>query len=374
VFSIFRVDEKEIRMRILVPKYFMPAAVVICAVAISSGEALAQPLNYNITMASITPGRPGPDIQVVNDFHIVMKGYRHTTNNWIMANQITNLSTTATGGIGGVQQWEAEYISLYWTFDDIQTDVNKFPAFAYQMNVCDTDVTWEIYSWHWSRDGEPAGRGNGVSCNWWLNNLQYAPRISPTPIVLPIPHTPPLAPPLGPAETIRAQRTLGVQNGQVSLAQLNAMETVPAPMFMDPAPVTVIPGQSLNFNFPSASAGQTLINMIQLSDAQGNSLGTMRQAAYMTTDPAPVMLPGDANQDRTVDVIDLGLLATSYGRPADAYWGIGDFNGDGAVDVIDLGQLATNYGTSVGDSTVPEPATLSLLACGALAAVRRGRK
>jgi len=57
-----------------------------------------------------------------------------------------------------------------------------------------------------------------------------------------------------------------------------------------------------------------------------------------------VPITGDANLDGRVDVVDLGILATNYGRTASTTWAMGDFNNDGKVDVLDLGLLATNYG------------------------------
>ncbi|MBN2291172.1 MAG: PEP-CTERM sorting domain-containing protein [Pirellulales bacterium] len=51
------------------------------------------------------------------------------------------------------------------------------------------------------------------------------------------------------------------------------------------------------------------------------------------------------------------------------------FNGGGTVEVYDLGELATNYGTVVSDAAVPEPSMLCLLLLGAitcLATRRRG--
>ena len=82
---------------------------------------------------------------------------------------------------------------------------------------------------------------------------------------------------------------------------------------------------------------------------------------------------GDSNLDVTVDVGDLGSLATSYGISGGAGWSQGDFNYDGGVDVGDLGALATNYGQALAGGTagmatptaaiaaVPEPTSLALL-------------
>ncbi|HSV14630.1 MAG TPA: PEP-CTERM sorting domain-containing protein, partial [Tepidisphaeraceae bacterium] len=59
-------------------------------------------------------------------------------------------------------------------------------------------------------------------------------------------------------------------------------------------------------------------------------------------------LKGDADLSGTVDVGDLGKLATSYGAvTTGATWFQGDFTYDGTVDVADLGALATNYGTTL---------------------------
>jgi hypothetical protein len=82
-------------------------------------------------------------------------------------------------------------------------------------------------------------------------------------------------------------------------------------------------------------------------------------------------IPGDANIDGYVNILDLGALANDYGMSGKK-WGDGDFNGDGLVNIIDLGDLAANYGRTP-QSVVPEPATLCLLAMGALAAMRRRR-
>ena len=71
------------------------------------------------------------------------------------------------------------------------------------------------------------------------------------------------------------------------------------------------------------------------------------------------------NLDGRVDVSDLGILATNYGKSG-MKWGDGDATGDGAVDVSDLGILATHYGETAPAVSVPEPGTLTLAAIGLL--------
>ena len=52
----------------------------------------------------------------------------------------------------------------------------------------------------------------------------------------------------------------------------------------------------------------------------------------------------------------------------------GDFNDDGFVNRADLLILQDNFGAGGASDTIPEPATLGLLAFGAIAVIRRRRK
>jgi autotransporter-associated beta strand protein len=98
---------------------------------------------------------------------------------------------------------------------------------------------------------------------------------------------------------------------------------------------------------------------------------------------------GDANLDGQVDITDLGLLATNWQTAG--VWGTGDFDYSDFVDITDLGMLATNWQLGVGDPlrpslsealasvgltgvAVPEPASIGLLAVGALALGTRRRR
>ncbi|MEM7682224.1 MAG: dockerin type I domain-containing protein [Planctomycetota bacterium] len=85
-------------------------------------------------------------------------------------------------------------------------------------------------------------------------------------------------------------------------------------------------------------------------------------------------IPGDANGDGNVDLLDFDILAGNFGAGPGAVGGetIGDFNGDGNVDLLDFDILAGNFGTT-SPSAVPEPASMALLGLGG-AALLRGRR
>ncbi len=98
---------------------------------------------------------------------------------------------------------------------------------------------------------------------------------------------------------------------------------------------------------------------------------------------------GDATLDGTVDISDLGALATNW--QMSGTWKKGDFNLDGFIDISDLGILATHWQEGVsggasaslgealaslglGGTSVPEPASmLTLAALNILAAMHRRR-
>ena len=69
--------------------------------------------------------------------------------------------------------------------------------------------------------------------------------------------------------------------------------------------------------------------------------GTVDMGAYER------VLPGDANGDGYVDVVDLLGVVYAFGTGVGetAYDAACDFNGDGYVDVVDLLDLVYNFGT-----------------------------
>src|SRR4051794_7041337 len=60
-------------------------------------------------------------------------------------------------------------------------------------------------------------------------------------------------------------------------------------------------------------------------------------------------LPGDLNNDNTVNASDLSLLLTNFGTTNSA----ADINGDGHVNVLDMSILLAHYGQSVSTSPLP---------------------
>ena len=82
-----------------------------------------------------------------------------------------------------------------------------------------------------------------------------------------------------------------------------------------------------------------------------------------------IPITGDVNHDATVDDADLSFLLSSFGVSEGCGWGDGDLNNDQAVGDDDLSLLLSNwyYGAqsapdNSGGGSIPEPATLALLA------------
>jgi len=87
-------------------------------------------------------------------------------------------------------------------------------------------------------------------------------------------------------------------------------------------------------------------------------------------------LAGDVDLDGEVARGDVLALRGGFGSP-DADWFDGDLTFDGDVDYLDYIALKRSMGDSVpatGGGITPEPATLALLAIGALAGLRRRRR
>jgi len=92
--------------------------------------------------------------------------------------------------------------------------------------------------------------------------------------------------------------------------------------------------------------------------------------------PEPAVTLPDTNNDGVVNAADYITLKRNMGQGVGtAGAAAGDFNKSGTVDFDDLQLLLAHYGESAGaPATIPEPATLGLLAIGAVALLRRRRR
>jgi autotransporter-associated beta strand protein len=139
------------------------------------------------------------------------------------------------------------------------------------------------------------------------------------------------------------------------------------------------------FDFPTGSYSGTFSNNAELSSTGGTylptlSTGLMWSFAYDTGVLSVVtgIIPGDADEDGVVDAADYIALKSNFGMTSGALWKDGNFSDPygttGTVDWADLQILMANFGAGGAPPVpAPEPATLGLLAIGALAILRRRR-
>lgn len=132
--------------------------------------------------------------------------------------------------------------------------------------------------------------------------------------------------------------------------------------------VPTAPAQSFTFQFRPISGGAVITKTVSLPASGVFSLSGIPANKYTlwvkgntylaATTPLDVtngavsnvavtLLPGDANNDNSVDSTDFGLLIGAYNTmasvPNSGYDPTVDFNGDGSVDSTDFGILIGNY-------------------------------
>lgn len=108
-----------------------------------------------------------------------------------------------------------------------------------------------------------------------------------------------------------------------------------------------VPGtRTLSITFPGYPRGVLPDGNYQLTV---RSTGIVGNAGNPMTSDAQLsffVLAGDANHDRVVDIVDLGILSSNWQQTGTTF-AQGDFNDDGIVDIVDLGILSTNWQKSL---------------------------
>jgi fibronectin type 3 domain-containing protein len=100
-----------------------------------------------------------------------------------------------------------------------------------------------------------------------------------------------------------------------------------------------------SFTDTGATHGTKYYYTITAVDGSADVQGGGESAPSAEAFASPYM-PGDVNNDGSVNFADLLTLAQNYGRTSGVTWAQGDLNGDGSVNFTDLLQLAQKYGTA----------------------------
>lgn len=84
--------------------------------------------------------------------------------------------------------------------------------------------------------------------------------------------------------------------------------------------------------------GREYVVRVEVIDGAGNPFIT-----EIRFDTIPARDPADVNDDGRVDIVDIVVVATAFGRDV-AVTPTADVNGDGVVDIVDLITVATSFG------------------------------
>ncbi len=146
----------------------------------------------------------------------------------------------------------------------------------------------------------------------------------------------------------------------------------------DASTVDIYAGAKMNLTFSgSDTIAELWLGGVQM--AAGFEYNSVSNPLYFTGSGklkvVSLVVLGDADGNGVVDAADYILIKTNFDTGGYTSYTNGDVSGDGNVDWTDLQILMTALSTSgTSASNTPEPATLGLLAIGALAMLKRKRK
>jgi len=149
-----------------------------------------------------------------------------------------------------------------------------------------------------------------------------------------------------------------------------ASDTDELPVFTYDAGTTIVEALGTITINPDDLDGTWTIGTLALTDGGSGTI-------YLTglSGGTPDSLIGDADGNGVVNADDYMALKRNMGTSTSATLAMGNFDTDDDVDFDDLQLLIGNYdAVSGGAPAVPEPATLCLLAVGAMAVIRRRRR
>ena len=97
---------------------------------------------------------------------------------------------------------------------------------------------------------------------------------------------------------------------------------------------------TITFEVIAFKASTVVLSYVLLTDSTGGSFVLFRENAKIT---APPRLPEDVNEDGIVNIIDLTLVASNFGKRGE---NAADVNADGIVNIIDLTLVASAFGNA----------------------------
>ncbi len=101
---------------------------------------------------------------------------------------------------------------------------------------------------------------------------------------------------------------------------------------------------TITFEIVAVKASTVLLSVVILTNSTGETIIPQTENAEITE---PTQLPEDVNEDGVVNIIDLTLVASNFGKTGT---NVADVNGDGVVNIIDLTLVAAAFGSTAAPS------------------------